>query len=242
MRVAVTFGNAARLGPYLVALEEAGMEAVRNPASLASLDGLLLTGGSDINPARYGEKNAGSKEVDDQRDELELALLRQALAADIPALAICRGLQVINVACGGTLIQHLTSSGVHRQPPPQNAEPGKHPGAHEIGVVADTRLAGIIGAGRHEVNSRHHQAVDRLGQGLVVSATASDGVVEALEIPDAAFAVAVQWHPEDRIHVSVADRKLFEAFAAAVSWPPVKLRAKRNFKSRSYLADRRMRP
>jgi gamma-glutamyl-gamma-aminobutyrate hydrolase PuuD len=217
MRVAVTFGNDARLGPYLAALEEVGLEAVRNPESLdgEGLDGLLLTGGSDINPARYGQDNRGSDEVDDVRDALEMKLLEEALAADLPVLGICRGLQMFNVVCGGTLIQHLPSSNVHRQRP-KNAEPGKHPAAHEIRVATNTRLAGISGDGEQGVNSRHHQAVERLGSGLVVSAWAADDVVEAIEYPKAAFAVAVQWHPEDRIFSSPADRKLFEAFAVAV--------------------------
>ncbi len=215
MRVAVTFGNAARLGPYLAALEEVGLEAVRNPDSLHSLDGLLLTGGSDINPKRYGESSNGSDEVDDARDEREDCLLREALAADLPVLAICRGLQMFNVVAGGTLVQHLASTDVHRQKP-KNAEPGKHPAAHRVWVAPETRLARIIGAGGHDVNSRHHQAVESMGTGLLVSAISEDGVIEALEKPDASFAVAVQWHPEDRIFVSAADRKLFAAFAAAL--------------------------
>lgn len=215
-RVAVTFGNAARLGPYLAALDEVSIEAVQNPPSIESLDGLLLTGGSDINPRRYGQDNTGSDEVDDARDELEMHLLREALDAGVPVFAICRGLQLFNVARGGTLVQHLSSTAVHRQKP-NGAEPGKHPSAHRVWVAPETRLAGIVGAGGLDVNSRHHQAVESLGQGLAVSAISEDGVIEAIELPGAAFAVAVQWHPEDRILVSQADRKLFEAFAAAMS-------------------------
>lgn len=216
MRAAITFGNEKRLDPYLVALQEAGIQAVRNPASLHSLDGLLLTGGSDINPKRYGQENSGSSEVDDARDELEIRLLQEALAADLPVLAICRGLQLFNVALGGTLIQHLAGTEVHRQKP-KNAEPGKHPAAHRIWVGPDTRLAGIIGAGGHDVNSRHHQAVEMKAESVIVSAISEDGVIEAIEKPGAAFAVAVQWHPEDRILVSEEDRKLFEAFAQAMA-------------------------
>jgi putative glutamine amidotransferase len=216
MRVAVTFGNEARLGPYLDALREVGIETTGNPESLDSLDGLLLTGGSDINPTRYGQTIAGSDEVDDARDELEIRLLREALAADVPVLGICRGLQLFNVGCGGTLVQHLGSTDVHRQKP-RGAEPGKHPSAHRVWVAPETRLADIIGGGGHDVNSRHHQAVESLGQGLIVTAISEDGVIEALEKPGSAFALAVQWHPEDRIFVSPADRKLFEAFAAAIS-------------------------
>jgi putative glutamine amidotransferase len=204
------------VGPYEVALREAGIEPVRNPESLDSLEGLVLSGGSDINPALYGRENAGSDEVNDARDELEARLLREALAADLPVLAICRGLQMMNVVCGGTLVQHLGSTNVHRQRP-QNAEPGKHPAAHRVWIAPDTRLAAIVGGGGYDVNSRHHQAIESLGEGLAVSAISEDGVIEAIEKPGAAFAVAVQWHPEDRILVSDGDRKLFEAFAAAIS-------------------------
>jgi putative glutamine amidotransferase len=216
-RVAVTFGNATKAGPYEVALREAGLEPVRNPESLHALDGLLLSGGADINPALYGQARISESDAaDDARDALEIRLLREALAADIPVLAICRGLQLFNVVCGGTLVQHLASTDVHRQKP-GDAEPGKHPAAHRVWVAPNTRLAGIIGAGGHDVNSRHHQAVESKGEGLNVSAISEDGVIEALEKPDAAFALAVQWHPEDRIFVSDADRKLFEAFAEAMA-------------------------
>src|SRR5580692_1002708 len=146
MRVAVTSGSKAKIDPYLVALEEVGIRAERNPESLGGLDGLLLTGGSDINPARYGQSNAGSDEVDDARDELEIRLLREALAAERPVFAICRGLQLLNVACGGTLVQHLASSEVHRQRP-KGADAGKHPAAHRVWVGPGTRLAGIVGPG-----------------------------------------------------------------------------------------------
>lgn len=215
-RIAVTFGSEARLDPYLAALEAVSLEPVRNPPSLDALSGLLLTGGSDINPKQYGSSNNGSDEVDDARDELEMRLLREAMALDLPVFAICRGLQLFNVVCGGTLIQHLPTTDLHRQRH-KNAEAGNHPAAHSVRVSPGTRLAEIIGPGEHEVNSRHHQAVERLGECLVVSATAMDGVVEALEQPGAAFAIAVQWHPEDRIFASAVDRKLFEAFAEAIA-------------------------
>lgn len=217
MRVAVTFGKEIRVGPYEEALREAGIESVRNPASLESLDGLLLTGGTDVNPVHYGQgRLRDSESPDDLRDALELRLVREALAADLPVLGICRGLQLLNVALDGTLIQHLPTTNVHRVRP-KGAESGRHPSAHQIHVAPQTQLAEIIGAGEHEVNSRHHQAVNRLGRGLIVSATASDGVIEAIEKSGAAFAVAVQWHPEDRVQVSNADRKLFLAFGKAMA-------------------------
>jgi putative glutamine amidotransferase len=220
MRVAATFGTRAteaRIAPYERALCDAGMEPVRNPKSLHSLHGLLLSGGSDINPVHYGQTRIRESDTpDDERDVLELRLLQEALDADLPVFAICRGLQVLNVALHGTLVQDLDSKDVHRQKP-GNAEAGKHPSAHRVWVAPETRLAKIVGAGGLDVNSRHHQAIENLGKGLAVSAISEDGVIEGIEKPGAAFVVAVQWHPEDRVLVSAADRKLFEAFAAAIA-------------------------
>jgi putative glutamine amidotransferase len=191
---------------------------VRNPESLDGLDGLLLTGGCDVNPERYGQPRAADSEPpEDARDELEIKLLEEALVRDLPVLAICRGMQIFNVVCGGTLIQHVANVDAHRVKA-RDKEPGRHPAAHSIRVKPGTRLAEIIGAGEHEVNSRHHQAVEKLGDGLIETAISADGIVEALELTgNGAFAVAVQWHPEDRVAVSEADRKLFEAFAAAMA-------------------------
>ena len=198
----------------------AGLEPVRitpqEPRSLDGLNGLLLTGGSDINPARYGQSTNGSEGIDDERDALEADLLAQALAVDLPVLAICRGVQFLNVAHGGTLIQHLSSVDVHDRRSSE-WEAGRHPAAHNVEVKEGSRLASIIGAGTRDVNSRHHQAASEIGNGLIVSAISTDGVVEALERPDRTFVVGVQWHPEDRYLVSEADRTLFEAFAKAVA-------------------------
>ncbi|MBV9768865.1 MAG: gamma-glutamyl-gamma-aminobutyrate hydrolase family protein [Bryobacterales bacterium] len=217
IRAAVTFADGSKVAPYEIALREAGIEPIGNPVSLDSLDGLLLTGGTDVNPALYGQKPAvEGEEPDNERDQREIRLLREALAAELPVFAICRGMQLFNVALGGTLVQHLGSTDVHRQQP-QNAEAGKHPAVHRVWVAPNTRLAEIIGGGGHDVNSRHHQAVESVGKGLIVSAISSDGVIEAIEKPGAAFAVAVQWHPEDRIFVSAADHTLFDAFAAAMA-------------------------
>jgi putative glutamine amidotransferase len=134
-------------------------------------------------------------------------------------------MQIFNVACGGTLIQHVANVDTHRVKA-RDKEPGRHPAAHSVRVNPGTRLAEIVGAGEHQVNSRHHQAVDKLGEGLIETAIAPDGVVEALELPgNATFAVAVQWHPEDRVAVSEADRKLFEAFAQALAQRTAEFRA-----------------
>jgi putative glutamine amidotransferase len=216
-RAGLTFREPAKAEPYSEALRQAGIEPVLippgQPARLDGLDGLLLTGGTDLNPARYGATpHPAAEPPDDERDEQEAALLQQALDARLPVLAICRGLQLLNVAHGGTLIQHLDNTAVHVVRGNDLALP-----AHEIMVAADTRLAAILGAGVHAVNSRHHQAVARVGAGLTVAARSTpDGVVEALERSDLPFAVAVQWHPEDQAPRDPSQKKLFAAFGAAL--------------------------
>jgi putative glutamine amidotransferase len=187
------------------------------PVWLDGLAGLLLTGGVDVDPQLYGqEPHAMTQEPDRSRDEMELAALERALQAGLPVLAICRGAQLLNVKFGGTLCQHLPNPDVHEQRNPDEI-PRKHRDAHEVEISAGTRLETIIGARRCAVNSRHHQAVDRVGDGLEVSARSiTDGVVEGLELPSSRFVVAVQWHPEDRIEESSPDRRLFDAFSAAV--------------------------
>jgi gamma-glutamyl-gamma-aminobutyrate hydrolase PuuD len=211
-RVAVTFGNPKSVEPYEAALREVGLEPVRNPESLEGLAGLLLTGGTDVNPALYNEEpHAETQPPDQSRDDLEIRLLNQALESNVPVLAICRGLQLFNVAHGGTLIQHLDSREHEKKPElPASAE------THKTVIHPDTKLAGSIGTGEMGVNSRHHQAIGKLGEGLRVAAVSPDNVIEAVERPDKDFAVAVQWHPEDRCMVDARDRKLFESFAAAV--------------------------
>ena len=220
MKVAVTFGRNSRREPYLAALRQAGLEPVPvSPEdgikSLDGIGGLLLSGGTDVDPRQYGQtRSAETQKPDPRRDAMEQQLLKQALRADLPVLAICRGMQLFNVTMGGTLKQHLDPAAGHRvvaQVPEDAAKP-----AHAIEVRPGTRLAEIVGEGTVQVNSRHHQALDRLGNGLAVSARAADGVVEAFEKPDQKFAVAVQWHPEDCVNSDSAQRKLFEAFAEAV--------------------------
>jgi putative glutamine amidotransferase len=217
LKTGLTFSQPGKVESYAEALRQAGIEPVlisaADPRSLAGLQGLLLSGGTDLNPARYGATpHLGNETPDDARDELETGLLAEALAADLPVLAICRGMQLFNVSHGGTLIQDLKESAAH-------VVRGRDPAlaAHQILVDPETRLAAIMGAGAHAVNSRHHQAVERVGAGLRVSATSiPDGVIEALERNDRRFAVAVQWHPEDQVRKDATQKKLFEAFAAAL--------------------------
>jgi putative glutamine amidotransferase len=177
----------------------------------------LLTGGEDVSPSCYGAvPHPALGAVSRERDATELALLAAARDRRLPVLAICRGIQLLNAALGGTLIQDLPSqrpSAVkHDQPHDASAR------THEIAIVAGTRLAAATGASAMAVNSYHHQAVDRLAPGLRVTATASDGLIEGVETEDAAWwVVAVQWHPEDLTDdVRSWDRGIFRAFADRV--------------------------
>ncbi|MGW5119552.1 gamma-glutamyl-gamma-aminobutyrate hydrolase family protein [Streptomyces noursei] len=170
-------------------------------ATVARLDGLVIAGGADIAPARYGAQphpRTGPPALD--RDAWELALIEAALAARVPLLGICRGLQLLNVALGGTLVQHLDG---HAGPP------GVF-GRHEVTSVPGTLLAARLPE-PVAVPTYHHQAVDRLGSGLVVSAYAEDGTIEAVELPGApALTLAVQWHPE-----AGEDTRVMDALVAA---------------------------
>lgn len=219
-KVAVTYGDLKKAEPYAAAVRLVGLEPVlisaEDARSLVGVDGLLLTGGCDVDPKQYGQEPAHeTQKPNPSRDRMERGLLGQALDRDLPVLGICRGLQLINVYHGGTLIQHLKGD-PHRPPLRPKADPSKP--FHEISVAPDTKLAAILGAGRHPVNSRHHQAVDKLGAGLVVSAkSVKDGIIEGLEVPGKEFAVGVQWHPEDQVPGNETQVQLFRAFADAVS-------------------------
>ncbi|HSD27414.1 MAG TPA: gamma-glutamyl-gamma-aminobutyrate hydrolase family protein [Vicinamibacteria bacterium] len=185
------------------------------PALLDRLDGLLLSGGVDVDPALYGqEPHPKLGRVDRRRDDFELALVREALRRDLPVLAICRGHQVLNVATGGTLVQDIPSlvqgQVSHDGPGPRWRR------AHKVEVTAFSRLREILGQDTVQVNSIHHQAVDRVGDGLVVSARCpDDGVVEGLERPGSRFVVAVQWHPESFWNRADSFQRLFDAHAEA---------------------------
>jgi gamma-glutamyl-gamma-aminobutyrate hydrolase PuuD len=189
--------------------------------ALTGVDGLLLTGGGDVEPARYGEApHQRLEEVDQVRDEFEIALIAAARARDLPIFAICRGVQVLNVAGGGTLVQDIPSQvkGAmnHCLAVPQHQP---YELAHEVWVEKDSLLAKLlgdrlIGADTCEVNSRHHQAVKTVAPGFRVSATAPDGVIEAIEEPTARFCLGVEWHPENFWRTGEF-RALFEGFLEA---------------------------
>ena len=216
-RVLVSFRNASKVEPYFAALRAAGVEPVGQMpgghGSLPGVSGLLLTGGGDVVPAYYGqEPQPELGDTDAERDAFELGLLTMADAMGTPTLAICRGMQILNVHRGGTLVQHLAESGRHRR-----ADTPKPEAVHRVRVEAGSKLSGILGVEEAQVNSRHHQAVEQLGVGLVVTARSTeDGVVEAVEDPARRFLVGVQWHPEDQAPVDAVQRRIFESFACAV--------------------------
>lgn len=204
--------------PYEKALRDAGIEPVLilpGAEVPADVSGLVLMGGSDVNPARFGEARLTETDnPDDARDELECSLVDNFMKRDLPVLAICRGIQVLNVQLGGTLVQHLDSATRHRVKTPDN--PGRP--AHKVEIVPGTKLAAIAGEPLTlDVNSRHHQAVGKLGDGLRVSARdPEDGTIEAVERPDRRFVVGVQWHPENQSPTDERQARLFRAFATAL--------------------------
>jgi putative glutamine amidotransferase len=189
--------------------------------ALAGIDGLLLTGGGDVDPSRYGEPaHPAFEAAETGRDEFEIALVRAARARQVPILAICRGVQVLNVACGGTLVQdiptQLHGALAHSLPAPPHES---YFFAHEVWLEKDSLLSTLmrerlLDADSCEVNSRHHQAVKDLAPGFKVSATAPDGVIEAIEDPAVPFCLGVQWHPENFWRTGEF-RPLFEGFLNA---------------------------
>ncbi|HLC26185.1 MAG TPA: gamma-glutamyl-gamma-aminobutyrate hydrolase family protein [bacterium] len=178
------------------------------------LDGLLISGGTDVNPCRYGEDPLpGLGEIDAPRDECELAQARMALDRDLPLLGICRGMQVLNVAAGGTLFQdmqtQIPNSLKHRQ------DADKEVLTHRVAIEKKTLLYGILQKETLSVNGKHHQAVKDLGAGLTISAKAPDGVIEGIENPGSRFVVGVQWHPEGNWKEDSDSMKIFAAFVSA---------------------------
>ena len=218
-----------RWDDYADRLREAGAAAVafdqatwEQSGAPAAYDGLMLTAGVDIDPARYGAERAPQvRETAPDRDAFETAILEDALRRDMPVLAICRGHQLFNVAAGGSLHQHLEEREPHR------ARRGEgeaiDSGWHDVELAAGSRLAAAFGTRQLHVNSRHHQAVtaERTAPGLTVAASSADGVIEALEHPDRRWAVSVQWHPEMAHPAMTPDQHpLFEAFVAACREAP----------------------
>ncbi|WP_163725642.1 gamma-glutamyl-gamma-aminobutyrate hydrolase family protein [Mycolicibacterium psychrotolerans] len=168
------------------------------PGRLAHFDGVLLPGGADVEPERYGaDPDARTHDTVAFQDEFDLAVTRAVLELDLPALAICRGMQILNVALGGTLVQHV-----------EETDTVHHNAIHPVSVSAGSRLHAIVGTETIDVSSYHHQALARLAPELTATAVASDGVIEAAEHRRADI-IAVQWHPEDRHATSSTDAALF---------------------------------
>jgi putative glutamine amidotransferase len=187
---------------YTLAVQRAGGQALLLPPDDATarapdealdlLDALVLAGGSDVDPAAYGARpHPETRGTRPERDRFELALAHRALERDLPLLGICRGMQLMNVACGGTLVQHLERVDLHRDAPGAFND-------HEVELVPGSLAARAVGAERTAVKSHHHQALDELGDELVVSGRSlADGLVEAVERPGCRFALGVLWHPEE---------------------------------------------
>jgi len=198
--------------PMPMALHDVAAHPGSVAEQLAHCDGLLLSGGVDISPAAYGEQpHPQLAATTPDRDAHELALLAEARRRGLPILAICRGIQLVNVAYGGTLYQDIPSQLPDAIQHAQRS--ARHLPSHSVTVSEGSRLYGMVG-GAIEVTSFHHQAVKDLGAGLEVTATSPDGVVEAVEASDHPWLVAVQWHPEMSAVSDAASRAVFEAFVA----------------------------
>jgi len=211
-------GGVAVPMPYLESLWRAGARVVLlapgDPGPPPSSDALLLVGGGDVDPARYGgAAHAEVSGVDAERDELELALAREALEAGTPTLAICRGVQVLNVACGGTLHPHIPDVDGLSTHGDEELEP-----VHDVVARAGSRLALACGERVRSCPSQHHQGLDGLGAGLAATGWAEDGLVEAVEAEGGgSWVVGVQWHPERSAAADPAQQALFDAFVAAAA-------------------------
>ncbi|HRW05700.1 MAG TPA: gamma-glutamyl-gamma-aminobutyrate hydrolase family protein [Caldilineaceae bacterium] len=217
---------------YIRVLENLGALPVMIPLGMSEatlrgifdrLDGIFLPGGEDIDPQHYGaQPHAKLGTTDPERDRTELLLTRWALAEGMPFLGVCRGIQVLNVACGGSLFQDLPSDcpsfEKHDYMPPSF---DRFHISHQIQIESNSRLAQALGE-RHGVNSMHHQGIDRLGTALRVVARAADGLPEAVEIPALPFVIGVQWHPEEMATRDNTTSGLFYNFVCAASneWRP----------------------
>jgi putative glutamine amidotransferase len=219
VRAITSVGGGGGAIPWLVPALDDDLDTLR--AIYDELDGIFLPGGADVEPASYGaERHPSCDRSDPARDRVEVELVRWAMKDRKPVLGVCRGLQIINLAAGGTLFQDLTTlrpdSIKHDYFPFRDGFPREHL-AHSVRVTKGTRLGRLMGTAEFLVNSMHHQGIERLGNGLVASAFAPDGVIEGVETPDDYFLVGVQWHPEVLIEDDPKTRRLFEEFIAAAS-------------------------
>jgi putative glutamine amidotransferase len=204
-------GGAPILIPPLA--DESVLEVIQD-----QLDGLLLAGGADLDPALYGENSLPEcYSPEPERDAMELSVAHWALDHHLPVFGVCRGMQLLNVACGGSLYQHIPVECPDALDHEQPGQARNHI-AHEISVQADSLLGGILGDLRPGVNSFHHQAVHQVGRGFRVTASAEDGIIEAMEMPEASsFVLAVQYHPEELEATDMGSHRLFLAFVQAAA-------------------------
>ena len=203
---------------YIEAIEMTGAEVVPvmhdTPLDtlyplVVSLDAMIFSGGCDVDPLHYGQaREPGCGRIDPRRDQIELALADLVLGRNIPVLGICRGIQMLNVVLGGTLKQDIPN---HRV-----SETSDDPIWHDVRIDPSSRLAQIAGTDRARVNSYHHQAIDRLADGLVATAWAEDGTIEAMEMPGERFFVGLQWHPEKSLREDELSKAVFKAMRAAM--------------------------
>ena len=199
--------------PYIIPISP---DPERNIEFIESIDGLILSGGVDIDPKYYGEENTGkSVEISPIMDESEAVLVRLAMEADIPILGICRGMQSLNVFCGGTLIQDIPSeygeSVIHRLDNPNDAA------FHNITIEKASPLSDAIGFGVHHINSYHHQAIKELAPGFCTAAVADDGIIESIYCENKKYVLGVQWHPERDYHAVPDSKKILDKFIGICS-------------------------
>ena len=220
-RIGITADRPKRLPNYQASIEKAGGEVqALYPDSITSdaldhVDGLLLTGGGDIDASEFNDTNHPTvHHINRPRDEMELSLTRAAFQRGIPVFGICRGMQAMNIALGGNLIQdipdEIKSLLIH-----DDSLSSRQNLIHEISVMEGTKLRRILGKDRLGVNSFHHQAVKDLGKGLIATAWSDDGVIEAMELPNGPYFLGVQWHPEEFVDHGAIFHSLFQAFVEA---------------------------
>jgi putative glutamine amidotransferase len=211
--------TAAGAVPWLIPCVQGDDQTLRSIYD--HLDGLFLTGGVDIDPAQYGEaRHERCDRSDPARDWTELALIRWALADGKALLGVCRGIQALNVACGGSLYQHVAEQhpqAIKHDYFPTAPDYSRDYLAHPVQVRPDSRLGSLLGAEQVSVNSMHHQGIKRLAPGLAATAFAPDGLIEGIEAPDRPFVIGVQWHPEELTESLPPMRRLFRGFVEAAA-------------------------
>jgi len=205
--------------PWLIPLVPQDIDTMN--AIFERLDGVFITGGVDVDPAHYGEpKTSLCGMTDPDRDAVEIALLKHALERNLPVLAVCRGLQILNVACGGSLYQDVASqvpAALKHDYFPTPEQPSRKFLAHDVTVKVHSRLSRILGDAVVPVNSMHHQAIKDLAPSLAATAYAPDGIIEAVEGTNGQYLIAVQWHPEELTETQPGMARLFTTFAEAAA-------------------------